>query len=832
MVQSEGIREVAFSPRGNSLLMEKLAAYEASPDFNWFMFGRERASVLKVSLGEKPTVAPLPREPHERLWITNFSPSGAKAAINWFDGTMIRAGVYNVDSDELDKLDLPGSVSVLELYKSPLWLSDDEFVLFSQPLEAQRFLADYIGGGHERRSELAQQSWKGERAAVTVLGSGKHWIEQGSPQNTGALLRVDVRTGRSSELGSGHYSQLSLSSDRGRLAALREVADADLSDARAKTLVGMGKQLELVVYDFTRGKPEVIPCKSCNVTVESLRWSPGGYKLFFSARVKSDGSVTHEYYIYDFRRDVLQQFVPSDINIEMGDDVSQSDFFVTPVTWLTDEMLAVRVKKTASPAAMSESGQKESYDWFAAGPGHATVALTEGLTAGRKTAALENLVAVRNGKLLIMADGELWEIAMDGRRRNLTEHIDEPLTVWCAKVRINQMTGGRSECAGFTPTLDVRPVDGDALAKGWLTFQINRNGVITGDLLFLNVDSGRTIRIGRPDPNSHLVSASALAQSAVFYSSGRNGDRVLLVAAGGATRELLHINRHLAGVATSEPMLLTRRGPGEAHDQYDWLLLPPDHKPGKRYPLLIQFYPGDRYKKEWRGEDLRTVSFFNWHIAAAKGYAVLRPTVHIAQQSITLDPMTEIHEQLIRAAENAVQAGFADPDRWAITGQSYGGYGTNSVVTQTDRFKAAIPVVGLSNLTSSYGGALSGALQISDKTTVSASWAEGGQGRIGTTPWENPLRYIANSPLFHAHKIRTPLMLIHGDADPVVPVSESEQLFHALLRQGKDAVFLRYWGEGHVIRSPANIRDMWNRIVPWLDEHLDVKRDADGRVLQ
>src|SRR3546814_8220481 len=66
------------------------------------------------------------------------------------------------------------------------------------------------------------------------------------------------------------------------------------------------------------------------------------------------------------------------------------------------------------------------------------------------------------------------------------------------------------------------------------------------------------------------------------------------------------------------------------------------------------------------------------------------------------NPMREMHEQLIRAAETAVAKGYVDPRRWAIMGHSYGGYGTNSVITQTDRFKAAISLDGPANLTRGY----------------------------------------------------------------------------------------------------------------------------------
>lgn len=62
-------------------------------------------------------------------------------------------------------------------------------------------------------------------------------------------------------------------------------------------------------------------------------------------------------------------------------------------------------------------------------------------------------------------------------------------------------------------------------------------------------------------------------------------------------------------------------------------------------------------------------------------------------------------------------------------------------------------------------------------------------------------------------------MLMHGDRD-FIAMSEAEQMFTALLRLNKDAKFIRYWGEGHVFSSPANIRDSWQRISEWFADYL------------
>jgi acetyl esterase/lipase len=76
-----------------------------------------------------------------------------------------------------------------------------------------------------------------------------------------------------------------------------------------------------------------------------------------------------------------------------------------------------------------------------------------------------------------------------------------------------------------------------------------------------------------------------------------------------------------------------------------------------------------------------------------------------------------------------------------------------------------------------------------------------------------------NGPIFSADKVQTPVMIIQGDID-YVSIGQGEEFFMALYRQGKRARFVRYWGEGHGIDSPANIRDEWEQIFGWLDEHL------------
>lgn len=86
-------------------------------------------------------------------------------------------------------------------------------------------------------------------------------------------------------------------------------------------------------------------------------------------------------------------------------------------------------------------------------------------------------------------------------------------------------------------------------------------------------------------------------------------------------------------------------------------------------------------------------------------------------------------------------------------------------------------------------------------------------------PWQHPDRYRENSAIHRAHKVETPLLLIHGELD-FIPIQQAEEFFTALYRKDKRVRLLRYAGEGHTISDRANVLDMWQRIERWLAETM------------
>jgi dipeptidyl aminopeptidase/acylaminoacyl peptidase len=91
---------------------------------------------------------------------------------------------------------------------------------------------------------------------------------------------------------------------------------------------------------------------------------------------------------------------------------------------------------------------------------------------------------------------------------------------------------------------------------------------------------------------------------------------------------------------------------------------------------------------------------------------------------------------------------------------------------------------------------------------------------LGGTPWEQPALYRDRSPLTHAPEVRTPLLLIHGDADRRVPYGQSEEFYTALKAHGKTVELVRYPGEGHLIQKPSHTEDYFLRTLEWFDRYL------------
>jgi dipeptidyl aminopeptidase/acylaminoacyl peptidase len=196
------------------------------------------------------------------------------------------------------------------------------------------------------------------------------------------------------------------------------------------------------------------------------------------------------------------------------------------------------------------------------------------------------------------------------------------------------------------------------------------------------------------------------------------------------------------------------------------------------------------------------ISFF-----VSRGYVVFSPDIHYT----TGKQSKNTYDYVVSAAQSLAKKKWIDGANIGIQGQSWGGIQVAQLITMTNMFKAAWAGAPVANMTSAYGGIRWG-------TGLNRQFQyEKTQSRIGATLWERPDLYIANSPLFHLPKVKTPLVIMHNDADGAVPWYQGIELFTAMRRLGKKVWMLNYNGEDHNLVQRINKKDISIREQQYFD---------------
>lgn len=241
------------------------------------------------------------------------------------------------------------------------------------------------------------------------------------------------------------------------------------------------------------------------------------------------------------------------------------------------------------------------------------------------------------------------------------------------------------------------------------------------------------------------------------------------------------------------------------------LYKPEDFDPEKSYPLLSVFY-------ERGSDDLYTHyamepswSWVNYPFYVSRGYMVFVPDIHYTAGI----PGECAYNYVCSGVEELCRRIPAiDRNRIGIDGQSWGGYQTAYLVTRTNMFACAGSGAPVANMTSAFGG-----IRWESGDSRQAQY-EMGQSRIGRNLWEAPELYIANSPVFHADRVNTPLLIMHNDADGAVPWYQGIEMFMALRRLQKPVWMLQYNSEAHNLRERRNRKDITRRLQQFFDHYL------------
>ncbi|MDQ2900641.1 MAG: prolyl oligopeptidase family serine peptidase [Acidobacteriota bacterium] len=239
------------------------------------------------------------------------------------------------------------------------------------------------------------------------------------------------------------------------------------------------------------------------------------------------------------------------------------------------------------------------------------------------------------------------------------------------------------------------------------------------------------------------------------------------------------------------------------------LYKPENFDPRKKYPMLVYIY--ERLSQNMnRFVDPRPGHSINITYYVSNGYLVFTPdivyTVGYPGQSAL--------KCVLPGVEAVVERGFVDENAIGIQGHSWGGYQIAYMITQTNRFRAVEAGAPVANMTSAYDGIRWGPgmpRQFQYERT---------QSRIGGTLWQYPMRYIENSPVFMADRVKTPVMILANDADDAVPWYQGIEYYLALRRLGKEVYLFDYNGEPHHLLKRANQKDYTVRMQQYFDYYL------------
>jgi len=241
------------------------------------------------------------------------------------------------------------------------------------------------------------------------------------------------------------------------------------------------------------------------------------------------------------------------------------------------------------------------------------------------------------------------------------------------------------------------------------------------------------------------------------------------------------------------------------------LLTPPGYSANKRLPLVVYCHGGPigGFTLGLIPQFMHTVGqveMYATQAMASAGMAVLFPMPR-GGSGYGVEGFRMIknawgegdYKDIMAGVDHLIAQGVADPDRLGVMGASYGGYMTDWIVTQTNRFKAAATMCSVSDIADLY--------YLSDAGDFTVEY-------FGS-PWETADSYALHSPITHVTRVTTPLLIQHGENDRRVPLMEATKFYKALKKLGKTVEMEIYPRGGHVLLEPAQERQIMRRSLDW-----------------
>lgn len=334
-----------------------------------------------------------------------------------------------------------------------------------------------------------------------------------------------------------------------------------------------------------------------------------------------------------------------------------------------------------------------------------------------------------------------------------------------------------------------------------------------GTTIYFQLEDSGEDHLAAIDPNGDLMDRPITGPLSVRgFDLGPDDELVALVARTGHPSEIFRstfaglkpltaVNDSLLSVLELAEVRNETFRSADGTEIEGFFYLPPGYEEGEPRPTILRIHGGpvSQYRHSFN---------FEAQLFAARGYVVVttnpRGSSGYGQdfsRAIWADWGSVDFEDVMAGVDHAVERGWSDPDRLGVGGWSYGGILTNYVITQTDRFEAAITGASEVFYPANYG-----------HDHYQRQW----EAELGL-PWENIDLWLEISPFMQVDRVTTPTLIMGGEHDWNVPIQNSEQLYQALRRLGVPTQLVVYPGQSHGIRVPAYQKDRYQRYLAWYD---------------
>lgn len=802
MLKVEGTGWAAVDPAGEWLVYERLRPYDTLGDYSFRTYAARKSGhqVWRAPVdrpGEAVLLPGLDQAPH--TYLESFSPSGRFLALYQYTFGDLSLVLYDMQSGRtVRSVHTPSVARSGE--QSPVWTSDTQIVFSAEPDGQRPGLTSIRADAAARITSAWAAAFRGEGATATEVRT------QASSVSSGFLVRLDGLTGRETVIATGHFLDLRLSPDGARLAALKVRPAVGLVSAPSAGPNGEGHQL--VVFDLAGG-PAMNLAPGRSFHPYTLDWSPGSDRLLAFGQALGRTSEEGQFIVIDASTGAWAAYPHTGLDLaserERGwrQRPERAVFLGSDIAVFARALPAGTKGHAFTHRDMRPRGLAEAGWYRVTRQGEVSI-LSGGL---EKVSAVP--VDAGPGYLTVLAAGGVYSLSEDGGRTQLAA-----------------LPKGQSEL--------VHP--GRFSAHPWVSRPdytgevLIRVDTLPGREAFLiapREEEGTNIaRIVLPSAAPVPLAGSVAAGAVIYQESAppKSGLRLAFAGLEKSASQLASINEHLeaATFGTWKQVVYVASVPGSVAGSLELescVLLPEGFDPARPPPLVVDVYPGNLTSCRKTTPDFSAPYFFSAHLWAAKGYAYVQLATPRELIRTEEGPLAGLPGVVDAGISALVEAGYAEDGHISLFGFSQGGYSALFTAARLDRFNAVIAVNGWSDLFSHYFGP-QGVFSLVQPAFGEFSRydpAAGTDFSMGRTPFEDPDAYYRNSAVLMAPDITAPVLLVHSDLDSF-SITQFDMMFAALQRAGKDARYVRYWGEGHGPSSPGNIRDMWARFDAFLTE--------------